>query len=188
MRCHNLFQKICFIMILEVMAKSSFSDEINGNNIKNHVFDLGAGYGLDYGGFGGVKLAYILPFPHISIFGAAGVQVKGFGWNAGTTFHILPENNKYFFRPNVKIMYGINRSTIVFGASKYNKMFTGFTPGVGFEFMFGRKKANGFDFDLNIPISSQKFKDHLDVIDNDPAVGRMTMLAVAISIGYHHEF
>lgn len=187
MKC-NSFKKTCFVIILIMATNDSFSDELIGSEIKNHVFDFGAGYGLDYGGLVGVKASYILPFPHISIFGAAGVQVKGFGWNAGTTFHILPENNKYLFRPNVKIMYGINRSTIVIGASKYDKMFTGFTPGVGFEFMFGRKKANGFDLDLNIPISSQKFTDHLEMIDNDPYIGPMTMLPIAFSIGYHHEF
>lgn len=103
------------------------------------------------------------------------------------TFHILPQNSKYVFRPNFKIMYGINRTTMVDGASEYDKMFVGWTPGIGFEFMFGKRKANGIDVDLNFPIGSSEFNDQLDKIKTDSRVGDMTIFPVTFSIGYHHE-
>jgi hypothetical protein len=190
---NRFFKRICFALILTInMGNLVFAEEIIDATHKQeavkHFFDLGIGLGLDYGGIIGAKLSYILPFPYISIFGAAGAQLLGFGWSVGTTFHILPETNKYVFRPNLKIMYGINRSTKVVGKSMYDKMFTGWTPGIGLEFMFGKMKANGFDIDLNYPIGSTKFNDQMDKINDDPQVGEVTMLPVAFSFGYHHEF
>lgn len=186
-------KKICLAITLTlILANIVYGVEptVRPSNQKygNHSVDLGIGFGLDYGGLIGVKLAYILPFPHISIFGSAGAQLLGFGWNVGTTFHILPQSDKFVFRPNLKIMYGINRSTKVIGASEYDKMFTGITPGIGLEFMFGRKKANGFDFDLNFPIGSTEFNDQIEKMENDPRISSVTMIPFAISLGYHHEF
>jgi hypothetical protein len=196
MTCKLHFKKILFAMIASIAFVSSIyaeeslgnESEIQSQKIKNHFLDLGVGLGLDYGGLIGAKLSYILPFPHISVFGAVGAQPLGLGWSVGTTFHILPQNSKYVFRPNLKIMYGINRTTIVVGASKYDEMFAGWTPGIGLEFMFGKRKANGFDIDLNFPIGSSEFNDQLKKIEDDPRVGAITILPVAFSIGYHHEF
>lgn len=178
-----------------VVASGSYAQESVGvgsetqsPEVSNHFFDLGVGLGLDYGGLIGAKLSYILPFPYLSVFGAAGIQPLGLGWNVGTTFHILPQNTKYVFRPNVKLMYGINRSTIVVGASEYDKMFEGWTPGIGFEVMFGKRKANGFDIDLNIPLGSSALEKHLNKIEADPRGITMQMLPIAFSMGYHHEF
>jgi hypothetical protein len=142
---------------------------------------------LDYGGIAGVKISAIF-LRHLSIFGSAGLQVAGFGWNAGITGHILPEDSRYFFRPNIKLMYGVNSATMVIGKSEYDMQFFGFTPGIGLEFMFGKKKANGFDVDIDFPIRGKDFEDHMDLIKSDPTVAISDPLPIALSFGYHHEF
>jgi outer membrane protein len=155
---------------------------------QNHTFDLGVGLGLDYGGIIGVKGSYILPIKQLSVFVAAGAQLLGFGWNVGTAFAFLPANDQRSFNPYVKFMYGINRSTKVSGKSEYNEMFTGFTPGIGSSFMYGKKKASGFAVDLNYPVGSSEYKAQMDEIENDPEVSSIMVLPVTISIGYHHLF
>ena len=178
---------ICLSLVFSIQ-QNCLADELPNRQNQNHFLDLGIGLGLDYGGILGAKIAYIFPFPYISVFGSIGAQALGMGWNVGTTFHVMPENDKSVFRLNFKIMYGINRFTMVAGASEYNKMFAGWTPGAGLEFMFGRKKANGFDIDINYPIGSTGFNDQVNKMKADPRIGKMTMSSVALSIGYHHEF
>jgi hypothetical protein len=190
---HVMFKKIFFrtalCLALLFVIRQECSAQVDANNaIRTHFMDVGAGIGLDYGGLVGVKLAAILPFQHVSLFGAAGYQIFGFAWNAGATFHIFPENTRHTVRPNIKIMYGINRATKVTGKSIYDGMFTGWTPGIGMAFRFGARRANGFDLDLNVPIGSSKFNERLDAIKNDPMVTDVIMLPVAFSIGYHHMF
>ncbi len=176
---------ICVIKEASFLATAGKS--LIGHEIPKRFFDIGFGLGLDYGGLIGTKLSF-LPIQHISLFGAAGLQLLGFGWNVGSTLHLLPENSKHAVRPNVKIMYGINRLTKIVGASEYDKMFTGWTPGVGLKLMFGKEKANGMAIDINFPIGSQEFKDKMEKIDNDPRVEITFFLPVAFSIGYHRKF
>jgi hypothetical protein len=155
---------------------------------ERHFVDLGVGFGLDYGGLVGAKIAW-LPIPYVSVFAAGGYYLFGFGWNTGATWHILPSASRYTLRPNIKLMYGVNGGTMVSGTDKYNKMFFGVTPGAGLEIMFGKSKKNGLDFDLNIPIHGQDFRDQVDAMKADPAIsGVKDPLPVAFSLGYHHEF
>jgi hypothetical protein len=175
---------LAFSMQQNCFAQQHFTRPAN----EYRPFDFGIGFGLDYGGIIGGKMACVLPYRHVSVFGAAGAQITGIGWNVGTTFHIFLKDNKHIFNPNLKIMYGINRATYVVNASEYSKLFTGFTPGIGFEFKFGKKRANGFDIDLNYPIGSKAFEDQLTLIKNDPDVGKITMSPVTVSMGYHHGF
>jgi len=154
----------------------------------NHFLDLGTGLGLDYGGLVGINLAYI-PIPYISVFIATGWELITLGWNTGIKFHVLPQDSKHVFRLNFKAMYGVNGATVIIGASEYEKAFVGFTPGIGFEFMFGSQKKNGFDFDLNFPIHGSDFDNQLKRIRADSRVASFNdPLPVAFSLGYHHEF
>jgi len=178
---------ICCLLVL-FMQKTAVAQKESYNTAQNHTLDFGAGFGLDYGGLLGVKMAYILPFPHVSVFGAAGYQLGGLGWNVGATVHLLAPNNQNVFRPNVKIMYGVNRATYIIGAEHYNNLYTGLTPGIGLEFMFGHQKSHGFDIDINYPIGSSDFENQIDRIENDPTIQDLMISPIAISIGYHHEF
>jgi hypothetical protein len=176
--------------IIDVSAYNSTASESSTSSKKPtaHFMDLGVGLGLDYGGIVGLNIA-VIPIPYVSIFAAAGWEIVSLGWNVGAKIHIIPQTSKHIFRMNLKVMYGVNGATTVIGASEYDKVFLGVTPGVGLEFMFGRTKSNGFDFDLNFPIHGKDFQDQLDRMENDPIVGSVSApLPFAFSLGYHHEF
>jgi len=177
----------CLILMLSI-PRQGVAQQQFGHADYYHFVDLGVGVGLDYGGIVGAKVAFIMPFRQISVFGAGGLQFFGFGWNVGTTFRILSMKKSRTFRPNIKLMYGINRSTMVIDASEYDGMFTGWTPGIGAEFRFGKKKSNGFDVDINFPIGSDDYEARMNLIEADPRVESIIVLPVAFSIGYHHEF
>ena len=158
-----------------------------GRGTERHQADLGIGFGLDYGGLLGLKIAY-LPIPYVSVFAAGGYYLFGFGWNTGLTIHILPSTSRYTIRPNIKIMYGVNGGTMVVGASAYNKVFYGFAPGAGLEFMFGPHKKNGLDLDINYPIHGPDFQEQIDKINRETTAHVNKPLAVTFSLGFHHEF
>jgi hypothetical protein len=154
----------------------------------HHKIDLGAGFGLDYGGFIGVQAGYS-PVKHLIVFGAAGYHLIKFGWEVGAKGLFLANTTKNTVRPYGKIMYGNNAVIVVQGIDEYNKTYVGLTAGVGTQLRFGKTKQHGIDIDLNVPFRTQTFKDDYDNVKNDPMVDiTQDLLPVAISIGYHHEF
>ena len=174
--------------IPSVTTAKSRSVDLIKPPLKRHWVDLGVGIGLDYGGFVGIKGAF-LPIPNLSVFGSAGYYLIGLGWNTGITWHILAPGPKRWIRPNLKLMYGTNGATVVSGAKSYNKIFTGLTPGFGIELRFGRGKRNGFDLDINVPIHGADFHNQVNRMRSDERlVGDIKTFPVAISFGYHHAF
>jgi hypothetical protein len=193
------FIPINFIAISQVIDSTitnhNISDEEKSERsyIKHYV-DIGVGIGLDYGGVFGLKLTG-LPVPNFGFFGIIGINFVSLAWNIGAVWNILPSTSQYHFRPNIKLMYGIHATTRVsmsnFDANwvNYDKSFKGFTPGIGLEIMPGKKKRNGLDIDLSIPIHSEDFKDQVEKMKNDPNVEEyLKSWPVTVSIGYHHEF
>jgi hypothetical protein len=86
-------------------------------------------------------------------------------------------------------MYGVNAATYVSGTSKYNEVYIGLTPGVGIEFMFGSKKKNGIDIDINVPIRSSDYYNTLNAMKHDKSMTSVREAwPVTFSFGYHHEF
>jgi hypothetical protein len=165
---------------------STSTEKTQAPATRNHFLDIGTGLGLDYGGIIGINVAYI-PIPYLSFFVGTGWELMAFGWNTGIKIHAIPEDSRHVFRINFKIMYGVNGATSVVNADGYDKVFLGFTPGIGFEFMFGSNKSNGFDFDLNFPIHGSDLDNEIKIIRNDGAT-ISDPLPIAISLGYHHEF
>jgi hypothetical protein len=153
-----------------------------------HTTDIGLGLGLDYGGVFGAKFTYS-PIKYLGIFAAGGYQVGGFGWQFGVKGYFIPKTSRKGFRPNLKVMYGINAAIYIENYDKYDKLYPGFSLGPGMEFRFGRLKKHGFDIDLNFPIRSQDYYDDYDIIKNDPnIVIEVEPLPITISMGYHMEF
>jgi hypothetical protein len=86
-------------------------------------------------------------------------------------------------------MYGINAGMYVEGDNRYNKTFTGWTPGVGFEFMLGKKRRFGYDIDINVPIRSSEYQDLISLANNDPNILTISKpWPVLFSYGFHIEF
>lgn len=119
-------------------------------------FDLGLGFGLDYGGVLGVKGTFS-PIPYVGVFVAGGWEMIDLGWNIGCIGRFVPGDHKHLARPYVKVMYGVNSATKVQGMSSYNKIFYGFTAGAGIELRFGKRRNSGINLDLNVPFRSPDF-------------------------------
>lgn len=156
--------------------------------VTRHTVDLGFGIGIDYGGLLGIQLGYA-PIKYLTLFASGGYYILGFGWQVGAKGLVLPKTTKNIFRPLFKVMYGTHAIIIVDGASEYDKIYTGFTAGIGVELRFGKKKQNGFDLDFNFPMKTADYWEDWNAVKNDP---RLEIIqepgAVTFSIGFHHEF
>jgi len=150
--------------------------------------DIGLGFGQDYGGYLGIKGSFS-PHKHFAIFGAAGLFITGFGWQVGGIGYLIPKTSKRGFRPNVKVMYGVNNEIYVQNLPKYDELYNGFTVSVGMELRFGRAKKHGLNADLGYPIRTKEYMDDWDVVLNDPNVESSGVhIPITISYGYHFEF
>ena len=153
-----------------------------------HLVDLGIGLGLDYGGIVGFQLG-VAPLKHLDFFAAGGYYLFQVGWQVGLKGLFISKTSAHPFRPFLKAMYGCNSVIAVDGIDDYDKVYTGFTVGLGLEFRFGKSKRNGFDADLNVPLRTPDFWDDYNRMKNDPRVSMVQgPIPVAASVGYHHEF
>ncbi len=182
--------KLLIVAILLIQG-SAFAANDSTPEIKNHFFEYAWGNGLDYAGLFGLQFSYITPIPYFSVFVAGGAHVTGLNYNVGVKIHLRPENDKVVFRPNVKVMYGVNCFTYVLGdpTSDYKKAYTGFTPGFGLEFMFGKGRHRGFDIDVDFPLRPDEFYDTVDAMKADSYITAVTEPNIfTISVGFHREF
>ncbi len=194
-------RKTSLLLFSVFFITSLFGQDFASNVKKNEVeekkqplveikrtFDVGVGFGMDYGGIIGVQLTYV-PIKYAGVIASAGYYVVDLGWQIGIKGFILPKTNLKKVRPTVKFMYGTNRLIIVDGASQYNKSYLGFTPGAGVEFRFGAKKTHGLNLDINVPINSSEFNNDYQELIDDPAIDVTAPPSpIAISVGYHFEF
>lgn len=199
-------KKTIFILLLVVgTCRITFAQEKQGTATKDTTVlavlkqkpvanpehrwgDAGFGIGLDYGGLPGVK-ATVYVIPYMGIFGAVGYDLFQIAWNVGALGRFIPADGTHGVRPYVKIMYGVNGATTVKGMTGYDKLFYGFTPGIGLETRFGKTKKSGLNFDLNFPLRSPEFFFQVNAMKNDPNLTNVTSpIPVAFSIGYQFEF
>ena len=144
--------------------------------------NLGFGLGVSYGGIG-ARLSF-LPVNHLAIFGAAGYNLDGLGYNIGAEWRILPGKKVV---PVFLAMYGYNGVIVVQGAEQYNKTYFGPTVGGGIE-IHNRNGQNFFTIELLAPFRSQQFWDDIDDLQNNPAIEITGPWPVAFSFGYHMKF
>jgi len=181
------------LMITPLMAQVNVrqNDEESKNeehvSTLKHNFDIGVGLGCDYAGVLGLKLSYV-PNPYFSLFVSGGFAMFEFAYNLGACYHLVPKTSKKSIRPHIKAMYGYNEIIVLFDDKEYNQLYYGFTPGIGVEFRTHESKNRGFDFDLNFPFRSDKFKDDFKKIDENPDVDIKKPFPIAFAIGYHWEF
>lgn len=146
---------------------------------------LGLGYGIPYGGKLGVNA-------DVYFFDAAALTagIGSYGYTAGYAvgakyFHGSPQK---FWRPQALLVYGINRVLVVQDsvAGDTHEPFSGFTLGLGSQFMFGQARRHGFDVDLLYVVSSGIYRRLEDLEQQGysvPSVGRFSF-----SVGYRYAF
>lgn len=143
----------CCIALL--FATSAFAQQ----PAKKQKLYIGAGVGLDHGGFG-LKAEY-QPFKYLGIFFGGGYDLVGPSGNLGVIYNILPNKN---FTPIVTVMGGINgviltKYIIANGGMLWESrgQYAGVTPGVGFDFKFGRRKNQKVNLSMLIPLRDASF-------------------------------
>lgn len=144
-------------------------------------FDIGLGIGLDYGGFGG-RLTYH-PMRHFTLFGAAGYNLVGLGYNVGISYVILPAK---IVTPSLNAMYGYNGAIRVENADQYNGTYYGFSAGAGVQIHLKKKSGYYLNLELIVPFRSKEYDDDWETIKNDPTMEiKAEPMPVAVSLGFH---
>lgn len=154
----------------------------------SHALDLGAGFGISYGGTIGGQAGYTVA-KHFTFFASGGYYIFQGAWNVGIKTLFIAKTSKHGFRPYFKAMYGCHSAIYVDGADQYNQVYKGWTAGAGMELRFGRNKRTGFNLDLDVPFRIPEFWEDYTKMRNDPTV---TIYAepvpVTFSAGFHYEF
>lgn len=171
--------------IILVSALFTFLLQMNIQGFtKNNIFinnvNIAPGMGIDYGGIGG-RLTY-LPIKYFGLFGSAGYNFVGFGYNVGVTARILPDKK---ICPTLNVMYGYNSVILVLNASQYNKIYYGPSVSAGIEIHFKKETGNFLNVEIVVPFRSQEFTDDLNDIRNLNPDFISEPLPIGFSIGYH---
>jgi len=179
---------------VEISSTAEISNNSTSQNalLLEHKFDVGVGFGLDYGG-AGARFGYV-PVKRLMVFASAGYIPKGFGWQLGAMFHIMPKDSKHVARPYISAMYGTNAYILVKDSHpksnlEHSDIYLGPSFGAGVELRFGSLKHHGIDVAIYYPLRSQEFEDNLDYVKNEPYInGYIEPWKINLSLGYHYEF
>lgn len=142
---------------------------------------LGVGFGQDYGGIGLNMVLY--PVRPIGFFLGAGYALAGFGFNGGLKMRIVatehPRAYMYFTG-----MYGYNAAINVKGKETYNKIFNGFSFGVGMETNPPHNYGGRFSISLIIPVRKPEVQEYINSMKSVGVTFKRELSPVTISLGY----
>ena len=146
-------------------------------------FNLGLGFGFDYGGIGG-NLTYY-PQKNIGVFFGGGYAFAGFGYNTGIKLRLLPARPSSQFTPFFMAMYGYNAAVHVSNASQYDKMYYGPTFGIGFDLGSHEQGKGQFSLAFFVPIRSSDPNDYIAYPkQNYNITFKNQILPIGFSVGY----
>ena len=171
--------------IITIISFLLFSILLSAQERTNKHFDVGIGYGLNYGCFG-LCTAYI-PIPYFSIEGFVGYNSEELVGGFGTSVYPIPKFYKNKYRPAIRAFYGYNAMYVILDDPMLNKTFFGINFVLGNEFLLVANKPYKLNLDLIIPIRTSEAVDYLDVL-KDKGYYFSNLLPVALSVGLHFEF
>jgi len=165
------------MLINSITATAQSKDEYEEHPMVNLY--VGPGLGLEYGGIGG-KVEYV-PVKYLGIFGGAGYNIAGLGWNAGVSYKILPGSK---VTPIIDAMYGYN--AVIESSSSWNsyKIYYGPSFGGGVDIRMGRRD-NKLSAILLYPVRSSKFKNAYDYESQTASYSKVP--PVSFSIGFNYS-
>ncbi len=144
---------------------------------------LGAGMGMDFGGFGGNLLVY--PQRNIGLFGGIGYAFAGTGYNIGAKIRFVSENTRSKAAFYGLAMYGYNAAIAVSNATEFNKLFYGPTIGFGFDYKTHPSKKGYWTFAVLLPIRSSDVDDYIkDLEDHHSIEFKNALMPIGITLGY----
>jgi hypothetical protein len=166
---------LLLILIFPILPGSSQYDKPIR---KKHSGDIGIGAGIDYGGFG-IQINQVLgPVCFIGGYGYNKVYFLPFG---GIKYYLPFNIYENYFAPYLKVIYGYNSVIIIkYGPKDF---YYGFTPGIGTNIRFGKRKSYGFNLDLNIPIRTKKYKKDFETYRLLYGNIKQSFLPILISLG-----
>ena len=164
---------ICFSLNLFSQVKPHFRP-------KETHFDIGAGAGFDYGGFGIKMNAY--PNSYISLFGSTGHNTLQGTFNVGVTTRIP----KYDAVPFITAMYGYNGIVKVAKEECFDETFFGYTVGAGMEFHL--YEINSYlIFSILYPFHNEAYNEKIKRFSQDENFElKRVPLDISFSVGFHH--
>lgn len=165
----------CTLTVQLAVAQDEHLSSKKGQNT------FGLGIGLPYGALGirfGTNLV-----DHLNLFGGAGYQISGLGYNFGLMKDFKSSRATQFYLVG---MYGTNGAIKIEGLPEYDNLYTGATFGAGMKINSRSHEGNYWDLGLLLPLRSSDFKETMDTLERDSRVTGLTSpWPVLIVVGYN---
>jgi hypothetical protein len=142
----------------------------------------GLGFGLDYGGLG----ANILLYPHrnVGVFFGIGYNFVKTGVNSGVKARIILGNSSSNIGLSALAMYGYNAAIGVSNRPDLNKVFYGFSLGIGIDYRpWGGTDDYAFT-GIYLPARSPEVQEYIDYLSGSGVQFDRKLSPVLIAIGY----
>jgi hypothetical protein len=166
-----IFVFLIAMLSLEVISYANESAD-------HYMGSLGFGFGIPYS-FAGVNVDYELP-GNVDISGGVGINIAdGMGYSVGLKKYVFSRNRS--FRPRLSVFYGTNALVLHDGL---NDAYEGISIGIGFQWMWGRRRSHGIDLDVTSLITVNWDKKRLE----DAGVDFDDFNNQALSLGYRFSF
>ncbi len=169
------------------LAKDSTKQEELYTGMNEIIWSgIGAGWGLDYGGFGANYTAYLSE--NIGFFAGLGYAYAGVGYNFGLKVRMLTRREGSKINPFVLGMFGFNQAfTASTDSASLSKVMTGFTVGIGTDYRFKQGSKGYWSVALFWPFMNEDAEDTKNWLEkNIPGNYHTWVNKVGFSIGYHY--
>jgi hypothetical protein len=142
---------------------------------------LGAGMGMDYGGFGINYTAFLAK--NVGVFAGVGFAYTKVGYNLGLKLRFLAGSK---LTPFALGMYGYNAVYTVSENSAWSALFKGFTVGAGTDFRAKTKSKGYWSVALLLPFKTSEASDYEDTLNTQfKGDYKSRVNTVGFSLGYH---
>ena len=176
---------VILVMIIFLLSSVSWAQEsaTNSGMLKRNSY--GFGFGIPYGVLG--ANLDLNASPNLNLSAGLGTTIlAGIGYNVGVKYFFTPIEKT--FRPRISAYYGVNAAVekTYIGISKEDEQetYAGLSIGIGAQWIFGKTKMSGFDFDIIFIATTGLDIDELRAEGfNVSEPGK-----VKISIGYRRMF
>ncbi len=176
----------CIILFFAISFLIAQEGDIAPCRTKRH--SIGVGFGIPYGFFGlnlDINLA-----PNLNITGGVGTSIiAGMAYNAGLKLFLVPST--WSFRPRISGYYGTNTIVMItefiwIFTTEECKTYTGTSVGFGAQWMLGKTRTHGVDFDILYIVSSNF--DVIKLLEQGYYVQDEGRNGPKFSIGYRYAF
>lgn len=150
-------------------------------------FTVSAGYGLNYGGYGLGFLYY--PNQLLGVYANVGFPHSNLSYEFGAKIRPLYKHTKHF-HPYILGQYGTNAAVFVLNRGELDRLFNGFTLGLGLDWSLKFMRPAYFSVGLLFPIrNSDSVNEYIQVLRKRYLIEQETdMLPVDFSIGLNFPF